>query len=159
MNAAKHHPPSASSDGTNGTNGFASLQEWLNAQAGRTLADYDRRLHASLSSQDSHRATQRALVGAIEALFESALGHLPGPHAGGDTLATMEAQLQGFLASFLGDVLSHNRRSCALTNFPQEHRPDSAYVQDMARDLEAVCRALLRDAAALDNLSRTLGTP
>lgn len=146
MNTAKLRPATTELESATRVSGVNGFHDWLQAQAAPALADYDRRLHESLSSQDPHRMTQRSLVGATEALFERALRRLRDLGVDGDALATTESRLRGFLAGLLGDALSHNRRSCALTNFPEEHRPDNAYVQDMARDLEAICQALLNAA-------------
>lgn len=115
------------------------------------LAEYRRQLHVVLSSAHGGAAiTQRALLGTIGTLYTAAL----------TALAATEAELHGvavergraaltppLLACFEGcndaliaTALEFNRGSCALSNFPEEHRPSAATLQAIRLDLAAAWR-------------------
>jgi monoamine oxidase len=69
------------------------------------------------------------------------------------------------MQAFLDDVIAFNRTSCALSNFPHEHRPPKDYVQTILRDIAAAWhefsvsanRVLLAKAEAnADRLTATI---
>jgi len=60
--------------------------------------------------------------------------------------ADEQAALRDFLAKLISEALSFNRRSCALSNFADEHRPSQDYLQDILRDLNAIYTQFERSA-------------
>lgn len=44
----------------------------------------------------------------------------------------------GFLDDFLLFVVDKHRTSCALSNFPDEHKPDKSYVNEVRREIAAL---------------------
>ncbi|MBC7208843.1 MAG: hypothetical protein H5U27_20390, partial [Methyloversatilis sp.] len=51
------------------------------------------------------------------------------------------APFSGFSDGLVGDALQHNRTSCALSNFPDEHAPSPDYVARIRVDLALAWRA------------------
>ncbi|MEQ1530846.1 MAG: amine oxidase [Methylococcales bacterium] len=45
------------------------------------------------------------------------------------------ANFDGFVDEFLAFVVDMHRTSCALSNFPDEHKPDAIYINDVKRDI------------------------
>jgi monoamine oxidase len=52
----------------------------------------------------------------------------------------IQEPFRDFLRSLLDDVIAFNRTSCALSNFPDEHKLSNEYVQTILRDLAAAWR-------------------
>jgi hypothetical protein len=48
------------------------------------------------------------------------------------------ATFQGVVDEFLEFVVDKHRTSCALSNFPDEHKPDKAYVNEVKRGIAAL---------------------
>jgi len=129
----------------------ARFAAWVDAQADAVFDDYRRRLNKGLAHQDRPNLTQVALIGAMEALFEQALLKIEALALDmtsvavdrGKTALTPEIQ-QPFgelMQTILDDVAAYNRTSCALSNFPGEHRLSKDYTQAILRDIAAVWRA------------------
>jgi monoamine oxidase len=97
------------------------------------------------------------MLGAMDAIFAEALEaieELPfrldgvGIERGHcDLTPQVQAAFNGFVQSLLDAVIDFNRTSCALSNFPREHRLPKEYVSTTLRDI----------AAAWGELSRTAG--
>lgn len=117
---------------------------------------YRQQLHQSLSQQQVAQLTQRALLGALESLYQEALADLaslPAPthllpvEAGRHALTPQVLQpFMGLADELLAEALRFNATSCALSNFPFEHRPDGEYVRVIRRDLAAAWQAFALDA-------------
>jgi monoamine oxidase len=122
------------------------LGAWLAARQKATLDDYQARIFGALREQDGDRATQRALVGAVELLFQQALST---QHTQGELSPSDHDAIRSFLGELVSEVLTFNRRSCALSNFSAEHRPSQSYVEDMLRDVHAVYLELARSVGQL----------
>lgn len=108
---------------------------------------YRKNLNASLAAQDREQLTQRAMLGAVEGFFAAALAEvdaLPFESAGvfvekGRCSLTPLAQkpFGDFLKGFFDEVAAFNATSCALSNFPSEHKLAKDYVQAIMRDVAA----------------------
>jgi monoamine oxidase len=134
---------------------FAPWLRWVGAQRNGSLEAYRRRLNERLARQDLDQLTQRSVLGALEALYAEALDRLrelpcaiaPGPVERGRHALTPRL-LQPFVGladELLAEAIRFNGGSCALSNFPYEHRPDPAYVQTIRRDLAAAWKAFALD--------------
>jgi monoamine oxidase len=53
----------------------------------------------------------------------------------------VQAPFGALLKRLIDDALAFNRTSCALANFPDEHRPSPAYVSTTLRDVAAAWQA------------------
>lgn len=120
---------------------------WMRQQREDSLQRYRAQVHEALSLQRGAQLTQRALLGALEALYADALAELrrlPLATAGLPVEAGRHALTPRVLKPFLGladelldEAVRFNRTSCALSNFPNEHQPGEQYVKAIRRDLAA----------------------
>lgn len=130
---------------------FAPWLQWVGGQREDALQRYRREVHQSLARQDDDQLTQRALLGALEGLYAEALEALHdlplrvahGPAELGRHALTPQVlqPFKGLSDELLDEALRFNNTSCALSNFPFEHRPNAEYVQTIRRDLAAAWRA------------------
>jgi monoamine oxidase len=114
------------------------------------FADYRRRLNYALSHGQREQLTQRAMLGAMEAIFAEALieiGELPFDHDGvaiergrSDLTPRIQAAFDGFIQTLLDAIVAFNATSCALSNFPHEHHLTREYVSTTLRDIAAAWR-------------------
>ena len=115
------------------------------------LAEYRRQLHVVLSGPHGGGAiTQRALLGTIGTLYATALDALAAADVdlGGVAIERGRSALtppllacfEGCNDALIATALEFNRGSCALSNFPEEHRPSAATQQAIRLDLAAAWR-------------------
>lgn len=135
------------SDPTSAIVDFAAGVQGLRALAG---GRYRQQLVRLLSAQQHEQLTQRALLAAVDQTYSEALALLdafapwtgPGHTEQGRhalTPALLKA-FDGWNKALLDDALAHNGTSCALSNFPQDHRPDAELLRAIKRDLAAAWR-------------------
>ncbi len=118
-----------------------------------------------LSGQQAEQLTQRALLACADQFYSEMLARLdgllaalqpaldPAPEQGRHALtAALLAPFEGWNKALLDEALRHNASSCALSNFPDEHRPDADTQRAIARDLAAAWREF-----ALELNGRLLG--
>jgi monoamine oxidase len=120
----------------------------------RSLAPERYRLHLTrlLSSQQTELLTQRALLATADQVYSETLARLDqllpaldaasaeivnGRHA---LTSALLAPFEGWNKGLLDAALSFNGTSCALSNFPQEHRPDGETLRAITLDLAAAWR-------------------
>lgn len=130
-------------------NSLPELRAWLLARGRVAVQDYQRRIVANLAHQDSDRATQRALVGATESLLEEALARLRDTGTRAQLGPRERTVFQDVLSTLVSEALTFNQRSCALSNFQQEHRPSEDYLQAIVRDVNAAYVAFEQSAQQL----------
>jgi monoamine oxidase len=119
----------------------------VEAQRTAGFSAYRATLARSLMRQDSDQLTQRALLAAVESVFANALAQIEGLQfdcAGASVgrgrsslLPAVQAPFKLFLDGLLADVMEYNATSCALSNFPEEHKPPRDYMNAMLRDIAA----------------------
>lgn len=131
----------------------ASLQvfgAWVAQERSQALQRYRARLHQALSRQEDAQLTQRSVVEALESLYADALQQLEelplrpmGQVAHGRAPLTPQvlAPFQGLADELLSEAVKFNNTSCALSNFPFEHKPSRDYLATIRRDLAAVWQA------------------
>ncbi|QRG07595.1 FAD-dependent oxidoreductase [Xanthobacter dioxanivorans] len=129
---------------------LARFAAWVGAQNDTAFEAYRVRLNRALATQDREQLTQRAMLGAIEDLYDRAadmLDTLPFDMRGvgvekGRSALMPDVQLpfRDFIQTLLDDVIAFNRTSCALSNFPGEHHLSKDYVQTILRDVAAAWR-------------------
>lgn len=126
---------------------FSAQVQGLRALAG---ARYRQHLVRLLSAQQHEQLTQRALLAAADQTYSEALTQLDafapwvgsahteqGRHA---LTPVLLKAFDGWNKALLDDALAHNATSCALSNFPQDHRPDADLLRAITRDLAAAWR-------------------
>lgn len=124
--------------------------EWVAAQRGEALERYRRQLNRKMADQYKEQITQRAVLAAMEQVYSEALTTLEtlpfdvaaeGIFQGQAELTPkILAPFVGFNKALLDGVISFNRTSCALSNFPDEHVIAPEYLETIARDLAAAWR-------------------
>lgn len=139
--------------------GVGQFTAWVAAQRTSVLERYKRLLHHNLASQHTDQLTQRAVLGAMEQVYSEALaqlGELSFDTGGASLEAGLSTLAQSLLAPFVGfnkflldEVVAFNGGSCALSNFPPEHRPSPEYLETTARDLAAAWREFAYNVNAL----------
>lgn len=126
---------------------LARFGDWVAAQSDVVFDDYRRRLNRGLATQQRESLTQLAVLGAMEEAFQRALqllDDLPFDMSNvaverGRTALTPEIQkpFGDLMQTLMDDVVAFNQTSCALSNFPGEHRLAKEYVQAILRDIAA----------------------
>jgi monoamine oxidase len=120
----------------------------------RGLAPERYRLHLTrlLVAQQAGQLTQRALLATADQCYSEALARLDPLLDGLDTVhaevqggrhaltAALLAPFEGWNKGLLDAALAFNSSSCALSHFPQEHRPDGETLRAITLDLAAAWR-------------------
>jgi monoamine oxidase len=129
---------------------LARFAAWVDAQADAVFDDYRRRLNQGLARQEREGLTQAALVGAIEALFEQSLLRIEALPLDMEAVAIEKGRAsltpliqQPFgevMQAVFDDAIAFNQTSCALSNFPNEHRVSKDYTQAIMREVAAAWR-------------------
>jgi monoamine oxidase len=144
--------PSGGAEGLDGMDpvnaaSLARFAAWV-GEAGQTAFDlYRQLLNRRLAAQERDQLTQRAVLEAVEQTFEQALLVLGGlrfrmhavPLERGRSglMPQVQAPFGAFLRNLLDDVISFNRTSCALSNFPDEHKISAPYREVILLDVAA----------------------
>jgi monoamine oxidase len=132
------------------TDSLSSFTRWVKSRQLPTFEDYRKRLNTSLALQQHDQLTQRALLAAMEQVLADALSVLqllPFDTRGivverGRSALTLQVQaaFHGFMTELLEAVVAFNATSCALSNFPHEHKLSKEYEQTILRDIAAAWR-------------------
>ncbi len=158
------HRPTASARGTvavaaavgdaSDTRSAALARFASNVQTLRGMAPQRYRQHLTrlLSTHQVELLTQRALLATADQLYSESLARLDdllidldvtgseitnNRHA---LTAALLAPFEGWNKGLLDAALEHNASSCALSNFPTEHRPDADTLRAITLDLAAAWR-------------------
>ncbi|MGJ4891889.1 flavin monoamine oxidase family protein [Bradyrhizobium sp. HKCCYLRH3099] len=126
---------------------LAWFASWVAAQRDAAFDDYRQRLNRSLATQQREQLTQLAVLGAIEQVFAAALQvlealsfdmrHVAIERGRSGLMPEVQKPFRDVMQSLLDDAVAFNRTSCALSNFPFEHKPPKDYVQTILRDIAA----------------------
>lgn len=156
---------------------LAWFSAWVAAQRDQAFDDYRQRLNRGLVAQQREQLTQIAILGAAESVFAAALQVLEGltfdmrdvavERGRSALMPEVQKPFRDFMQTLLDDAVAFNRTSCALSNFPIEHRPSKDYVQTILRDIAAAWqefslaanRALLAKADAGDRQPTSVPAP
>ena len=106
---------------------------------------YEQLLAYDLSRQQWDGCFQRNVLAALEQIYYEALVYpktLPFDSTNSPVnrgLSDLSKQaltaFDGFVDEFLLFVVNKHRTSCALSNFPCEHKPDKAYINEVMREI------------------------
>jgi len=115
--------------------------------------------------QSDEQLTQRAVLGALESIYEAALqqleqlplttGHLPVERGRAALTPRVLEPFKGLADDLLAEAVIFNNTSCALSNFPYEHKPGGDYLRTIRRDLAAAWQSFA--VAANDRLLAKAG--
>jgi monoamine oxidase len=135
---------------------LARFRAWVGSKRGPVFANYRQRLNFGLSNGQREQITQRAMLGAMEAVLKEALvvlESLPFDHSGvavekgrSDLTPQVQKAFEGFIQELLDGVIDFNRTSCALSNFPDEHKLSREYIDVTLRDVAAAWREFSLEA-------------
>ncbi|ACS93586.1 hypothetical protein [Teredinibacter turnerae] len=101
---------------------------------------YIRQVNISLAKQDDQGMFGRASVAVVRDALATISPLLSQTH-----VQTAEVTLKRWIDEFLQHALQHNRSSCAISNFPQEHSPSQVYLNAVSTECTDLCRAWLND--------------
>jgi monoamine oxidase len=155
---------------------LARFAAWVAAQGEAVFDSYRHRLNRSLAAQQREQLTQRAVLEAMEEVFAHALAVLDDldfdmatvtvERGRSSLIPDVQQPFRDLMQLVIDNVIAFNRTSCALSNFPDEHRPSREYMQVMLRDIAAAWqefslaanrRLLARAEAAFDRRAQARG--
>lgn len=126
---------------------------WAGMQRESALVAYQRTLHERLSSQAREQLTRHSVLESMVETYDAALrqlAELPFDASGSvsqpgwsELSAPVLQPMHGFGTTLLDAVLRFNQGSCAISNFPGEHTPEPAYLEDIQRDMYAAWRTFV----------------
>lgn len=157
--AAGHPAPTVDAVLSLNATSLARFAAWVAGQGDVVFDGYRQRLNRSLAMQQTDQLTQRAILEAIEDAFDRALDALEEldfdmsaatvERGRSSLMPELQAPFREFLKSALDDVIAFNRTSCALSNFPDEHRLSKDYERVILRDIAAAWQEFLLSANRL----------
>lgn len=129
---------------------LARFAAWVETRSDAVFDDYRRRLNRALAAQQRESLTQLAVLGAMEEVFQQALGVLDGlpfdmsavvVERGRTSLTPgIQKPFGDLMQALIDDVIAFNQTSCALSNFPGEHKLSKDYLQAIMQDIAAAWR-------------------
>jgi monoamine oxidase len=141
------------------TSAALAFGKWIDERRAAAFAAYRTALAESLMRQEREQLTQRALLVAVESVFADALIQLDRlsfdvsgasvERGRSNLLPAVQAPFKPFLDGLLEEIFAFNATSCALSNFPDEHRPPRDYRNTMLRDIAAAWIEFSRAANAM----------
>lgn len=106
---------------------------------------YQQLLVSDLSRQQWQGCLQRNVTAVLSRVYDDALAQLRtlSFDTSHDTVdkglsnltRAVLATFDGFTDEFLQFAVDKHRSSCALSNFPDEHKPDRSYINDVKREI------------------------
>jgi len=124
---------------------LAQFSQYVVEQKDVLKKQYEQLLAQDLSRQQWDGCFQRNVLAVLEQVYDDALVQLqmlpfdiretPVDRGLSDLTKQALAAFDGFVDDFLQFVVDKHRTSCALSNFPDEHKPDKTYVNAVKRDI------------------------
>jgi len=126
------------------------FSRWVDLQSDAVFEEYRRGLNRALAAQQRDGLTQLAILGAMEQIFLQALDLLaklpfdlaPVAVERGrvELMPLIQKPFGDLMQTIMDDVVAFNQTSCALSNFPDEHRPSREYKAAIMQDIAAAWR-------------------
>jgi monoamine oxidase len=123
------------------------FRRWVAAQGDAVVDDYRHRLDRSLDAQQADQITQRAILEAMEDVFDKALAVLDGlvldvgatavERGRSSLIPDIQRPFGDLMRSVLDDVIAFNRTSGPLASLPDERHLSNEYLQVILRDIAA----------------------
>lgn len=127
----------------NNMNSIAELSQFITQQKPLLEKHYERLLVQDLAQQQWDGCLQRNVLIAVQQFYQDALTQIktlaldasasPINRGLSDLTKQVLQVFEGFVDEFLLFVVDKHRTSCALSNFPDEHKPDKSYVNEVRR--------------------------
>ena len=135
------------------------FSRWVDLQSDAVFEEYRRGLNRALASQQRDGLTQLAILGAMEQIFLQALDLLAKLPFDLTSVAVERGRVElmplvqkpfgDLMQTIMDDVVAFNQTSCALSNFPEEHRPSREYKAAIMQDIAAAWREFCLSANRL----------
>jgi hypothetical protein len=129
----------------NNADSIAQFHRYIAGQKPLLKKQYEQLLAQDLSRQQWEGCFQRNVLAVLNQAYDEALAFvemLPFDSTASPvnqrlSALTKEAlsAFNGFVDDFLLFVVDKHRTSCALSNFPDEHKPDKTYVNEVMREI------------------------
>jgi monoamine oxidase len=146
----------------------ASFEEFVADLKPDIKRRYDRAVNRELSQQNWQGLFKRNVVMVLKAAYDDALGYLeqlPFDTEEADMMDDMVSltnellkPFDGFADEVVQYALNKHRTSCALSNFPDEHKPSQEYIADVIQEVRKVWNSFilrldifLRDNAVMES--------
>ncbi|MCQ8127630.1 amine oxidase [Methylomonas rivi] len=137
---------------------FKQFQDYLAQHKSRMKTDYRQLLARDLSKQQWDGCFQRNVLAVLTDTYTQSLNFLhslPFQSAGVAVERGMSALTRrllpifdGFVDEFLLFAVDKHRTSCALSNFPDEHKPSDDYINQVKREIAVLWRDFALNANA-----------
>jgi hypothetical protein len=124
---------------------LARFSQYVGEQKDVLKKQYVQLFAQDLSRQQWDGCFQRNVLAVLEQVYDDALVQLqmlpfdisetPVDRGLSDLTKQTLAAFDRFVDDFLQFVVNKHRTSCALSNFPDEHKPDKTYVNAVKRDI------------------------
>lgn len=97
--------------------------------------EYVRGVNRDLAKQNWQQLFSRNVVTVQQNLLKDLGQELSDAGCTGEKI---KPDLMALLESFVQEALKHNRSSCAVSNFPDEHQPSSVYIGEVLAQCESL---------------------
>jgi hypothetical protein len=128
------------------TTSLASFAQFVASLRQQIKRQYDRNVNMDLSRQNSQDLLRRNVTSVLNQAYDDALGRLRQlaftsegvQEENGFSQVSIQAlkAFDGFVEEILQYALQKHRTSCALSNFPDEHRPSEDYIAQVMQETE-----------------------
>ncbi len=137
---------------------IARFVQYITEQKPLLKKQYEQLLAQDLSRQQWDGCFQRNVLAVLKQGYDDALVYikmLPFDSSASlvnrglsDLTKRLLAAFDGFIDEFLVFVVDKHRTSCALSNFPDEHKPDKTYVNEVRHDIAVLWQSFALDVNA-----------
>jgi monoamine oxidase len=132
----------------NNIKSIAELNQFITQQKPLLKKHYEELLVQDLTQRQWDGCFQRNVLLVVQQFYEEALIQIktlsfdasasPVNRGLSDLTKQVLQVFDGFVDEFLLFVVDKHRTSCALSNFPDEHKPDKSYVNEVKRAIAAL---------------------
>lgn len=131
--------------GQKNTDSIAQLNQYIIQRKPVLKKHYEHLLAQDLSQQQWEGCFQRNVLFVLQKFYDDGLEYLktltfdsstsPVNRGLSDLTKLVLRAFDGLIDEFLLIVVDKHRTSCALSNFPGEHKPDKAYINEVRHDI------------------------
>ncbi|WP_018412881.1 flavin monoamine oxidase family protein [Methyloversatilis thermotolerans] len=149
--ARLRHPAVATPLSASNQAAVQAFAEWVATKRAAAPDLYRQSVVRALSASRSEGMTQAVLAAVTDHVYQSALDHAASLQFDVAELSVQQGRcvltphllqpFSGFSETLIETAVQHNRTSCALSNFPDEHQPSDDYLGLIRRDMLIAWRA------------------